>query len=52
MEKRSLTDGSKIWTRIGDPSSVDDWARGVAVDGTGVYIVGYDSGTPVGGDSR
>ena len=42
MEKRSLTDGSKIWTRVGDPSSGWDQALGVAVDGTGVYVVGSD----------
>jgi len=43
MEKRSLTDGSVIWTQASNPSIYRDEAYGVAVDGSGVYIVGYDN---------
>jgi len=43
IEKRSLTTGGLIWTRASNPSIDADWATGVAVDGSGVYIVGYDS---------
>jgi len=43
MEKRSLTTGSLIWSNSSNPSTRADAAWGVAVDGTGVYIVGYDS---------
>ena len=43
IEKRSLTNGSVIWTQASNPSGGWDEAYGVAVDGTGVYIVGYDS---------
>src|SRR3972149_1729100 len=43
IEKRSLTDGSVIWTQASNPSASYDWASGVAVDGSGVYIVGFDS---------
>jgi len=42
VEKRSLTDGSLIWSQTSNPSAGTDVARGVAVDGSGVYIVGYD----------
>src|SRR3972149_873757 len=43
IEKRSLTTGSIIWTQASNPSSAMDEALGVAVDATGVYIVGYDN---------
>jgi hypothetical protein len=43
MEKRSLSDGSLIWLKTCNPSSSLDWATGVAVDRSGVYIVGSDS---------
>src|SRR3989304_2230850 len=42
IEKRSLTTGSLIWSQASNPSAYDDWAWGVAVDGSGVYIVGED----------
>jgi len=42
VEKRSLTTGSLIWSQTSNPSALDDAAWGVAVDGSGVYIVGYD----------
>ena len=35
--------GVAIWTRIENPSSHADNAFRVAVDGTGIYVVGYDS---------
>ncbi len=43
--KRSLTDGSIIWTQTENPSSsyVGDLPVGLALDSTGVYIGGYDS---------
>ena len=43
IEKRSLTNGSVIWTQASNPSAYNDVAYDVAVDGTGVYVVGYDS---------
>ena len=49
IEKRSLGDGSIIWTQTENPSTAGsifgqptDAPRAVAVDGTGVYVVGYD----------
>jgi len=44
-----LTTGNITWTRVGNPSNGSDEALGVAVEGIGVYIVGYDSR---GGDAR
>ena len=43
IEKRSLTDGALIWSRTSDPSGYSDIANGVAVDSSGVYVVGHDS---------
>jgi hypothetical protein len=42
VEKRSLTTGAIIWAFSEHISSSDDYASGVAVDGSGVYVVGYD----------
>jgi len=42
IEKRSLNDGSLIWSVTSDPSSGFDSAYSVAVDSTGIYVVGYD----------
>ncbi len=42
MEKRSLITGAVTWTQTENPSAGDDQAKGVAVDGTGVYVVGFD----------
>jgi hypothetical protein len=42
VEKRSLTTGAIIWAQSERISSQDDEACGVAVDGSGVYVVGYD----------
>jgi hypothetical protein len=42
IEKRTLTTGSLIWTRTENPSTGGNVADGVAVDSTGVYVVGYD----------
>ncbi|MFX0202509.1 MAG: hypothetical protein ACFFCW_40905 [Candidatus Hodarchaeota archaeon] len=44
MQKRRLTDGGRIWSRVSNPTTGSDWASGVAVDSTGVYIVGTQSG--------
>ncbi|MFX0202508.1 MAG: hypothetical protein ACFFCW_40900, partial [Candidatus Hodarchaeota archaeon] len=43
IEKRSLTDLGRIWRKTFNPSSGWDEPRGVAVDSTGVYVVGYDT---------
>src|SRR3972149_8794766 len=42
IEKRRLTTGSVLWTKTSNPSSSVDEALAVAVDGSGVYIVGFD----------
>ena len=42
IEKRSLTDGTLIWQQTENPSSNVDIAYAVAVDGTGIYVAGYD----------
>ena len=44
LEKRSLSDGSLIWTINSDPggNNCHDFASGVAVDVTGVYLAGND----------
>src|SRR3989304_5763051 len=43
IEKRNLTTGNNLWTKTSNPSAFYDEAYGVAVDGSGVYVVGYDS---------
>lgn len=43
IEKRKLGDGSIIWSQTENPSNLSDEARGVAVDSTGLYVVGFDS---------
>lgn len=43
IEKRNLLDGSVIWALESNPSPKSDYARSVAVDGTGLYIIGSDS---------
>ena len=40
IEKRSLIDGSLIWAQTSNPTQFYDAARGVAVDSSGVYVVG------------
>ncbi len=42
IEKRSLSTGSLIWTQVSNPSINSERAYGVAVDSSGVYVVGYD----------
>jgi hypothetical protein len=42
IEKRNLNDGSLIWSVTSNPSSGSDWAYSVAVDSTGIYVVGSD----------
>jgi hypothetical protein len=42
IEKRSLKDGSLIWSVTSNPSDDRDVANGVAIDQTGIYVVGYD----------
>ena len=42
IEKRALTDGSLIWSQTNNPSGGYDAARGIAVDSSGAYIIGYD----------
>jgi hypothetical protein len=45
IEKRSLTTGTTIWTQFEDISNATDYASGVAVDASGIYVVGIDSKT-------
>ena len=42
IEKRRLDDGTIIWVQTSNPSSGSDIACAVAVDSTGLYVVGYD----------
>ena len=42
VEKRDLVDGSLVWSRVFNPTDHAEFARGVAVDMSGVYIVGVD----------
>ena len=42
IEKRSLGDGSIIWTQVENPSTDSDSPSAVAVDGTGLYVAGND----------
>jgi len=42
MEKRSVTDGSLMWNVTSNPSPGEDVPAGVAVDGSGIYVVGVD----------
>ncbi len=42
IEKRDIYTGALIWATTSDPSSGDDVAQSVAVDSTGIYVVGYD----------
>jgi len=46
IEKRDLNSGALIWSASEHISTGYDIAAGVAVDGTGVYVVGYDQNTP------
>jgi len=43
IEKRNLTDGSIIWTQTSNPSAEFDGAYAVAVDSSGLYVIGSDS---------
>jgi hypothetical protein len=43
IEKRSLTDGAILWEQTSNPSNFDDFAYDVAVDSSGLYVVGVDS---------
>ena len=42
VEKRSLVDGSLIWNTTSSPSG-QDMATGVALDGSGIYVVGSEA---------
>ena len=42
IEKRNLSTGSILLTKLSDPSTNSDYACGIAVDGSGTYIVGDD----------
>ncbi|MEK7520186.1 MAG: hypothetical protein AAB581_03035 [Patescibacteria group bacterium] len=45
VEKLDLTDGGSIWTHRYNPDTgqaYTDEPKGVSVDGTGVYVAGYD----------
>ncbi len=43
IEKRNLTDGTLLWTQTSNPSNGDNLAFGIAVDSSGVYVVGFDN---------
>ena len=43
VEKHSLSSGAVIWTQTSNPAPSNDRAYGVAVDATGLYVVGSDS---------
>jgi hypothetical protein len=43
IEKRQTNNGATVWIQINDYSNSDDEAMGVAVDSTGVYIIGNDN---------
>ena len=45
VEKRSTTDGSRFWKKTVDITGEIEMAQDVAVDGTGIYIVGFDKCT-------
>ena len=40
---KALVGGDVIWEQTNDPTGGPDWAQDVAVDGSGVYVVGFDS---------
>jgi predicted esterase YcpF (UPF0227 family) len=42
IEKRSLTDGSLVGVYTSNPTTSTDVARGIAIDSTAMYVVGYD----------
>jgi hypothetical protein len=42
IEKRNLADGELLWTQTNNPSAGADFAYSVAVDASGIYIVGVD----------
>jgi len=42
IEKRSLTDGSPVWTATSNPGTGADEATAIAIDGSALYVVGYD----------
>lgn len=50
VEKRALGDGVLIWSQTENPSVKYDEAEGIAVDGTGVYVVGYDESLGISND--
>jgi hypothetical protein len=43
IEKRRLEDGSLLWSQVNNPSAGEDWAWAVAIDSSGIYVVGFDS---------
>jgi hypothetical protein len=45
MEKRTLSKGNVIWINESNPSTTYDWPLDVAVDSSGLYVVG-DDGSP------
>jgi hypothetical protein len=47
MEKRSLVDGSLIWTQVNNFSNNREIAHKIKTDSTGVYIAGYDASVDI-----
>lgn len=45
IEKRDLSSGALVWEQISNPTAENDEANGIAIDGTGIYVVGVDNAT-------
>lgn len=45
IEKRNLSTGVLIWSQVSNPTTAYEYATGVDVDSTGVYVAGYDTST-------
>lgn len=50
IEKRSLSDGTSIWSQTSNPSGSYDGASDIVIDASAIYVVGYDSTSGVGTD--
>jgi hypothetical protein len=42
IEKRNLSDGSLVYATTSNPTSGDDAAESIVIDGTYMYVAGYD----------
>jgi hypothetical protein len=39
--------GDVVWTQMNDPSPIEDQPYGMAISGSNMYVVGFDSNTPL-----